>query len=161
MFRIGRRTLEPLFPPRTVSTSSKQYHCNLPNTEINSKLGPRLKVVALVDPSIERARAVLQQKCDSFVVSAYKDTRVFKTFEDFIKNMPATDRPRAVIIGSPPMFRGSTQPGRDIELQILEHLPGAAIFVEKPIATGIDSEINDVFEVSRRVEEAQTICSVG
>jgi len=65
------------------------------------KLGRRLKVVALIDPAIERATAVLQKKCDSFVVSAYQDTRVFKTLEDFVKNMAPRDRPRAVIVGSP------------------------------------------------------------
>lgn len=126
-----------------------------------SKLGPRLKVVALIDPAVERATAVLQKKCESFVQSAYQDTRIFKTFEDFIKNMTPREKPRAVIIGSPPMFRGSTQPGRDIELQVLKHLPGVAMFVEKPIATGPELEIEDTFKVSKIIEEHKTICSVG
>jgi hypothetical protein len=39
------------------------------------KLGPRLKVIALIDPAIERAHSVLRKKCESFVVSAYQDTR--------------------------------------------------------------------------------------
>jgi hypothetical protein len=39
------------------------------------KLGPRLKVIALIDPAIERAHAALKKKCESFVVSAYQDTR--------------------------------------------------------------------------------------
>ncbi|PPQ78079.1 hypothetical protein CVT25_015613 [Psilocybe cyanescens] len=128
---------------------------------LEHKLGPRLKVVAIVDPFVERATSVLQQKCDSFVVSAYKDTRVFKTFEEFVKNMSPRDRPRAVIIGSPPMFRGSIQPGRDIELQILKHIPGIAIFVEKPIATGEEIEISEAYEVGKRIADAKTVCSVG
>lgn len=93
--------------------------------------------------------------------SAYENTRVFKTFEDFVKNMTAREKPRAVIIGSPPMFRGSTQPGRDIELQVLKHLPGVAMFVEKPIATGPESEIEDTFKVAQIIEDSKIICSVG
>jgi predicted dehydrogenase len=125
------------------------------------KLGPRLKVVALIDPAIDRATAVLQKKCDSFVVSAYQDTRVFKTLEDFVKAMSPRDRPRAVIVGSPPMFRGSTQPGRDIEMQIIKYFPGVAIFIEKPIATGPVTELDEVFKVSKYITDAKVVCSVG
>ncbi|PPR03522.1 hypothetical protein CVT24_007008 [Panaeolus cyanescens] len=125
------------------------------------KLGPRLKVVALIDPSIERATAVLQKKCESFVVSAYQDTRVFKSFEDFLKNMNPRDKPRAVVIGSPPMFRGTDQPGRDLELQILNALPGVALFVEKPVATGPEDEIPQAFAIAKKIDQSNTICSVG
>ncbi|KAF9453196.1 hypothetical protein P691DRAFT_695150 [Macrolepiota fuliginosa MF-IS2] len=125
------------------------------------KLGRRLKVVALIDPAIERATAVLQKKCDSFVVSAYQDTRVYKTLEDFIKNMTPRERPRAIVIGSPPMFRGSLHVGRDIEVQILKHFPGVAMFIEKPIATGPYEYIKDGFQVARMITETKTICSVG
>jgi predicted dehydrogenase len=125
------------------------------------KLGRRLKVVALIDPAVERATSVLQKKCESFVVSAYQDTRVFKTFEDFVKNMSPRDRPKAIIVGSPPMYRGSTKPGRDIELQILKHFPGVAMFIEKPIATGAEDEIGDGFKIAKEIEASNTICSVG
>ncbi|KAH9926150.1 putative oxidoreductase C terminal-domain-containing protein [Fomitopsis serialis] len=125
------------------------------------KLGPRLKVVALIDPAIDRATAVLQKKCDTFVRSAYEHTRVFKTLDDFVKNMTRKDMPRAVVIGSPPMFRGTTQSGRDIELQVLKHFPGVALFVEKPVATGPSSEIEEAFKVSKAITDSQTVCSVG
>ncbi|KAF9480106.1 hypothetical protein BDN70DRAFT_877991 [Pholiota conissans] len=125
------------------------------------KLGPRLKVVALIDPAIERATAVLQKKCESFVISAYQDTRVFKTFEDFVRNMSPHDKPRAIIVGSPPMFRGSLQAGRDIELQILKHFPGVAMFIEKPITTGPEGEISDGFKIAKMIQDSHTTCSVG
>ncbi|KAF9567505.1 hypothetical protein CPC08DRAFT_732967 [Agrocybe pediades] len=128
---------------------------------LEHKLGPRLKVVALIDPAVDRATAVLQKKCESFVVSAYQDTRIFKTFEDFIKNMSPRDRPRAIIIGSPPMFRGTTNPGRDIEMQILQHFPGVPMFVEKPIATGPESELDNTFQVAKAIADSGTLCSVG
>ena len=151
--------MEPFLPLRTVcawctdaSTSSHAFY---------SKLGPRLKVVALIDPAIERATAVLQKKCESFVKSAYENTRVFKTLEDFVKHMSPKDRPRAVIVGSPPMFRGTLQPGRDIEMQIIKHFPGIAMFIEKPIATGPEGELQDAFSIAKTIQDTQTICSVG
>jgi len=125
------------------------------------KLGPRLKVVALIDPNIERASAVLFKKRETFVRSAYEHTRIFKTLEEFVKNMLPRDRPRAVIVGSPPMFRGTTHPGRDVELQILRHFPGVALFIEKPIATGPEDEIAEAFKVSQAIIDSAAVCSVG
>ncbi|KAJ8487223.1 hypothetical protein ONZ45_g14414 [Pleurotus djamor] len=128
---------------------------------LEHKLGRRLKVVALIDPAIERATAVLQKKCDSFVVSAYQDTRVYKSLDDFVKTMHPRERPRAVIVGSPPMFRGTLQPGRDIEMQILKHFPGVALFIEKPITTGPIHELEDAFKIAKSIHDSKTICSVG
>jgi hypothetical protein len=34
------------------------------------KLGPRLKITALIDPAVERAHAVLRKKCESYVTIA-------------------------------------------------------------------------------------------
>lgn len=118
-------------------------------------------MVALIDPSIERATAVLQKKCESFVVSAYQDTRVFKSFEEYLKNMNPREKPRAVVIGSPPMFRGTDQPGRDLEAQILQALPGVALFIEKPVTTGPEEEIPQAYSIAKRIDESKTICSVG
>jgi predicted dehydrogenase len=126
-----------------------------------SKLGPRLKVVALIDPAIDRATAVLNKKRETFVRSAYEATRVYKTLEDFVKNSSPREQPRAVIVGSPPMFRGTTRPGRDIELQILKHFPDAALFIEKPIATGPEDQIQEAFKVSQAIVDSGAICSVG
>lgn len=121
----------------------------------------RLKVVAIIDPAIERANSVLKKKCDSFVVSAYQNTRVFKTLEDFVKNMTAKERPRAIVVGSPPMFRGTMQAGRDIEVQIMKHFPGVAMFIEKPCATGPTSEIVEAFQIAQLISSTNSICSVG
>ncbi|PFH54410.1 hypothetical protein AMATHDRAFT_135614 [Amanita thiersii Skay4041] len=128
---------------------------------LEHKLGRRLKVVAIVDPAIERATAVLQKKCDSFVVSAYQDARVYKTFDEFVKNMTPRERPRAVIIGSPPMFRGTTQSGRDVEAQVLKHFPGVAMFIEKPVATGPLEELEQGFQIAKMIQDNKTVCSVG
>lgn len=127
----------------------------------NSKLGLRLKVVALIDPAVERATSVLQKKCDSFVRSAYEDTRVFRSLDEYVKNYDRKRTPQAFVIGTPPMFRGTNIPGRDIEIQILESFPHVALFVEKPVATGPIGEVEEAFKVAKFIEEKGTICSVG
>lgn len=75
--------------------------------------------------------------------------------------MTKQEYPKAVVIGSPPMFRGSTHPGRDIEIQLLKKFPGIALFVEKPVATGQFVELKDSFEVAKAVESSGNVCSVG
>lgn len=132
-------------------------------TYLRSKLGPRLKVIAVIDPSVERAQAALQRKCDSFVVSAYQETQIFRTFDDFVaaNSEPNAHKPLAFLIGSPPMFRGSTTPGRDVEMQILKHFPGVPFFVEKPVATGPEPELQDLLCVSKAIKDSKALCSVG
>ncbi|CAL1704541.1 unnamed protein product [Somion occarium] len=125
------------------------------------KLGPRLKVVALIDPAIERATTVLQKKCESFVRSAYENTRVFKTLEDYVNSFDRKSPPQAFVVGSPPMFRGTTKPGRDIEIQILNHFPNVALFIEKPVTTGPSEEIEEAFKVAKFISDKGTITSVG
>ncbi|QRW27420.1 hypothetical protein RhiXN_02015 [Rhizoctonia solani] len=122
------------------------------------KLGPRLKVVALIDPALDRASAVLQKKRDSFVVSAYQNTKMYKTIDDFAKSMTPEEKPRAIIVGSPPHWRGSDLPGRNLEIKLLEYFPGVAFFIEKPVSTGPHTTALDI---SRRITEAGNVCSVG
>lgn len=120
-----------------------------------------MKVVALVDPATERAAAILQTKCDTFVKSAYENTRVCKNLDEFVSTMTEEEYPRAIVIGSPPMFRGSNIPGRDIEIQLLKQFPGISLFVEKPVATGPFEELKDSFGVAKAIRDSGSICSVG
>lgn len=50
---------------------------------LEHKLGPRLKVTALIDPNTDRANAILEKKRASFVEPAYRDTIVYRTIEDY------------------------------------------------------------------------------
>jgi hypothetical protein len=104
---------------------------------------------------------VLQKKCETFVRSAYENTRIFRTFDEFVQGMGPNEQPRAFVVGSPPMFRGTTQPRRDVELQILKHFPGVALFIEKPVATGPKEEIAETFKVAEAIKASGSICSVG
>lgn len=59
------------------------------------------------------------------------------------------------------MFRGSTVPGRDVEMQILKHFPDVPFFVEKPVATGPETELQDLLCVSKAIKDSNAVCSVG
>lgn len=139
--------MEPFFPSRTVCAWLT-----------NSKLGPRLKVTALIDPSEERARKVLKTKCDSFVISAYKDTVVYPTAESFLANLKPEQMPHAIWIGSPPAYRGRVEGGRDLEEVLAKGLPGIPLFVEKPVSTG---PVDQAFVVSDMLKKNNTLVSVG
>lgn len=125
---------------------------------LEHKLGPRLKVVALIDPSAARADAALTVKRNSFVLSAYKDTRVYASFADYVKNRPQEQKPHAIWVGSPPAFRGQEQPGRDLEKNLVEAFPEVAIFIEKPVSTG---PVDEAFAVSKVLDKANSLVSVG
>ena len=138
--------MEPHFPSLAV---------RLPLT---SKLGPRLKVTALIDPSYERAAKVLKTKCDSFVLSAYKDTVVYPTMEAYLESLKPEQHPHAVWVGSPPAFRGRTEPGRNIEEVLAKGLPGVPLFIEKPLSTG---PVDQAFDVAKGIKDSNTLVSVG
>jgi predicted dehydrogenase len=125
------------------------------------KLGPRFRLLAVIDPVVERATSALRKKCSSDLAIHYRDTRVYDTFQSFIAELPCKVVVHAVVVGSPPIYRGSTQPGKDTEMQILKGLPGAPIFCEKPVATGPPGEIQDAFNVAKSIRESGVVCSVG
>ncbi|KAG8805226.1 hypothetical protein FRC17_005672 [Serendipita sp. 399] len=125
---------------------------------LEQKLGPRLKVVALIDPIFERSTDVLQKKRASFVESAYRDTAMHKTIQDFASVMTPAQKPKLFLIGCPSAYRGSDEPGRDLELQILKLFPNTALFVEKPIAS---FEVSKAVIVANAIRQANVTCSVG
>jgi hypothetical protein len=47
--------------------------------------------------------------------------------------------------------------------QIMKHFPGVAMFIEKPIATGPYSEIEEAFKVSKHwhIDDNDVVCSGG
>ena len=133
---------------------------------LSSKLGPRLRIVAVVDPATERANAVLASKrvdTSPSIISAYQNTKTFSSLDDFVKYVSENehDRPNAVVIGAPPMFRGGVKEGKDIELQVLKHFAGVPLFVEKPVATGPVEEVKDTFTVAKAIKESGIVCGVG
>ncbi|ORY75361.1 putative oxidoreductase C terminal-domain-containing protein [Leucosporidium creatinivorum] len=127
---------------------------------LEHKLGPRLKVVGIVEPNRATAEAVLTRKRGSFVVSAYQDTEIYSSFDEYVEKLNPEKRPHAFIIGSPPAFRGSTTPGKDVELAILKAFPNdtPALFIEKPIST---DTVENALTVGRTLVDSKTVVSVG
>jgi predicted dehydrogenase len=66
--------------------------------------------------------------------------------------------PHAAIIGSPPAFHGSIQPGKNAEILLSKAFPNIALFVEKPIST---SAMPYVLACSDFLKERKHIVSVG
>ncbi|GMK58865.1 hypothetical protein CspeluHIS016_0603070 [Cutaneotrichosporon spelunceum] len=130
------------------------------SVRLEHKLGPRLKVVALIDPDTARAKSVLETKCASFVESAYKDTKVFPNIGEYARwiEEEGGTKPRAIIVGTPPAFRGGVAGGRNLELQLLEHFPAAGYLIEKPVST---APIDEVKHVAGRLVQNQNVISVG
>jgi len=124
------------------------------------KLGPRLKVTALIDPAIARSEKVLEGKRQSFVESAYRDTKTYKTIEDYHAALKASGEPMpdAIVIGCPPAYRGGTTKGTDLEINLIKYFPQTAYFVEKPVGTGT---IEAAKTVTERLIENGNIVSVG
>ena len=121
-------------------------------------MGPRLKVVALIDPSAARADAALKIKRESFVLSAYKDTIVYPNFDDYVKNRKPGKEPHAIWVGSPPAFRGREEAGRDLENALIKAFPTTAIFIEKPVSTG---PVEEAFSIAEKLSKSGNIVSVG
>jgi len=127
---------------------------------LEHKLGPRLKVVALVDPSVGRAEKVLEGKRASFVESAYRDTKVFPTIEDYHAHLQSSKvgKPHAIVVGCPPAYRGGTTKGTDLEINLLKLFPDTAYFIEKPVGTGT---IESAKTVTDKLIANGNIVSVG
>lgn len=125
----------------------------------------------------------MEVKRNSFVVSAYKDTLIYSSFEEFadaVTSDTAYDlksfyflilfidliyvfvcilcSPHAVMVGSPAAFHGSTEPGADLEIRVMNRFPNAALFVEKPISA---SPVPSTLEVAQAIEDRKVVCSVG
>ncbi|BGP45782.1 hypothetical protein JCM10450v2_001612 [Rhodotorula kratochvilovae] len=127
---------------------------------LENRLGPRLKVIAIIDPAEAVAKKRLDVKRSSFVEMAYRDTRICPSLDDFVSTMKDHERPHAFIVGSPAAFRGSTQQGRDFELQVLKHFPEntPAMFIEKPLSA---DSVDRALEVAKALVDSKAVVSVG
>ncbi|RSH82847.1 hypothetical protein EHS25_005837 [Saitozyma podzolica] len=115
---------------------------------LEQKLGPRLKVVGLVDPAESRAQCVLDAKATTFAAPAYAQTVIYPSTQAAVKAL-ASNPPDLILLGSPPAFRGTTDPSRgfNTEVQLSDGFPKAALFVEKPVSTGSVDEVKAVADL--------------
>ncbi len=99
----------------------------------NSKEFGDVEVVAIADTNIENANAVINRKQAQFKdadTNIYSNCRSFNSWQDMI-NADDLDL-NAVIIGTPPSTRGSSQRNYNMELQCVQK--GLDLFLEKPLS---------------------------
>ncbi|TIB39962.1 hypothetical protein E3P86_00905 [Wallemia ichthyophaga] len=128
------------------------------SARIENKWGTRLRVTALVDPSKGRADQELEKKRSSFVAIAYNDTKWFSNLNDAVAGLRPDELPDAIIVGAPPQFRGGLNPPANLELDLIDKFPNAALFLEKPVTTGPAKE---AVEVGKKIAAAGNVTSVG
>ncbi|KAI9057498.1 hypothetical protein FKP32DRAFT_1637749 [Trametes sanguinea] len=121
-------------------------------------LGPRLRVVALVDIDGSRAKAAIDAKLASpATAGAYSDCKIFPTVTEAARSL-LSDLPKVAIVGAPPFARGTDVPGRDLELQLVKAFPRCALFIEKPVSSGPEDACWRVAEV---LAKNATLVGVG
>jgi len=142
-----------------------------------------MRLVALVDPMVERSVAVLAKKrAAAWLESAYRDTVIYKTVAEYAaavatapEKKPRYAHPllmviktsnltlfltagRLIVVGCPPYFRGSDQPGKDLEIQLTYLFPGVGLFIEKPITT---AAVDSAFRAAKVLKANRVPISVG
>lgn len=105
-----------------------------------------------------RCAAVLKKKRDSFLEPAYRDTKVYKTAQEFAAAITPEQKPHLIVVGCPPDFRGSDEAGRDLELQLTKLFPDVGIFIEKPVTT---STVESSFRAAAILKTRSAPCAVG
>lgn len=174
-------TAEGQYPP----TPPPGNPCRAPKTDdagpwnisrrLETRVGSRLRVVAVIEVDPPRAEAALKAKlADPAVRGAYEDTVVLPTVVAFKEKvdsgelkMPKYVLPRlatsivmyltgvrahtrrAIFVATPPQFRGGLQPSNDVDVQINKLFPDAHLFFEKPVATSPDA--------TKSIEEAKAV----
>ncbi|PKI83637.1 hypothetical protein MVES1_002471 [Malassezia vespertilionis] len=129
------------------------------SARLEQKLGPRLRVTALVDPDAKRAQEVLDMKRKSIAAGAYKDTQIYPDLEDYVQSVTKDTYPHALWVGTPPAFRGRLESGRNLEAVVVDKLPHVSMFIEKPVST---ASVAETWQVSQSIcKKKDTIVSVG
>ncbi|GMK58659.1 hypothetical protein CspeluHIS016_0601010 [Cutaneotrichosporon spelunceum] len=130
------------------------------------KLGPRLKVHAVIDPNAERAKRALAEKSSTFAAPSYERTVVLPSLQAYADKVRAgtAPSPKAIFVACPPQFRGGVTASNNLELEINKHFPDTNFFVEKPVSTGIpwQTSVEGAKEVGRVLAaKAHGVVGVG
>ena len=130
---------------------------------LETLLGARLRVLALIDPDVPRSRSRVATKHahdDKHVRQAWQDTLCAASPEEAAEQLrkDGKEEVHLVLIGAPPHVRGALAPGRDLEVRVLKALGHAkAIFLEKPVAAADPLTTEpEAAEVQARLEQWAT-----
>ncbi|KIJ48160.1 hypothetical protein M422DRAFT_162986 [Sphaerobolus stellatus SS14] len=125
---------------------------------LERKLKDRLQIIVLVDPDVDRAKSALESKSKGDKAASYVNALIASTTSEISNLFRGDKQPNLVILGTPPQFRGSYIPGKDLELQIMEAFPGCAVFVEKPVTASLPEEC---WRVSKQMNQSNVLIGVG
>ena len=131
------------------------------SAHLERALGPRLRVVGIVDPNRERFDWVMNRKDTSLAKDCYASTQHYTSVQAAANGLAEakTGPVHLIMLATPPQFRGSMAPGRDLEAQLLAafgHRP--AIFAEKPVTTG---SVDEAYDVARYLSASGNLVGVG
>jgi hypothetical protein len=148
---------------------------------LETRVGDRLRVQAIIEVDPPRAEACLKQKlADPKIKAAYENTVILSSIADFKSKVDAGELKtpkwvvsischgsilmyRAIFVATPPQFRGGLQSFNDIEVQLDQLFPDAHIFLEKPVATGSEAEksIEEAKKVGEMLKKHKGNVSIG
>ncbi|KAK8865909.1 hypothetical protein IAR55_001057 [Kwoniella newhampshirensis] len=120
---------------------------------LERKLGSRLKVDAVIETNPPRAEEALAKKRESGAKDSYAHSVILLSIEEFKDKVNSGEaiEPRGIFVATPPIFRGGLQETNNLEVKLNKLFPNSAIFLEKPVATGVPFEqsVGDAKEVGR------------
>ncbi|KAJ5605577.1 hypothetical protein N7510_008358 [Penicillium lagena] len=135
------------------------------STHLERILGDRLRVVGIVDPNSDRFEWVMNRKRISSAKGCYADTRHYTSIEQAAYQINAFDEDtkegpvHLIMLATPPEFRGSMSPGRNLEAQLVAAFGGGpAIFAEKPVTIG---SADGAYAVAQHLSRSGNLVGVG
>ena len=109
-----------------------------------------------MDPLVDKAQSVLTQRKSGSCGQMYSKCDVFSNLDNFLKARSAD----VFLIGIPPLYRGSFERNKDVEIKCIR--AGSHCLIEKPLSV-IEPERFDEYskELVKVQAEKNVIVSVG
>lgn len=130
---------------------------------VDSRFGPLLAVLGIIDPDVTRAEAQIAAK-NNAGVPGYAGAAVWPTPEAAGQALAADAAAGIdlVIVGAPPHFRGCVRPPADLDLRLIAALPQTRRWlVEKPVSAAPPTESNGQEQVARAYKDTGAVVGAG
>lgn len=124
------------------------------SARLETILETRLCVLSVVDPDVKRSKYQIEVKrATGKYPNAWSSTFPSASLEEAREKISQSTIVHLVILGCPPHFRGTTEKGRNMDIQVIETFPHArGLLIEKPVAA-LDPQMADCDQVARKLKE--------